>query len=54
LHEGATETRKVEKGGRRNERMGYGAAAVERGRRAVEVEASQARTTGQPAEKPKG
>ena len=49
------ETRKVEKGGRRNEVMGYGAAAVVvRGRRAVEVEASQARTTGQSPEKPKG
>jgi len=49
------ETRKVEKGVWRNEMMGYGGAAVVvRGRRAVEVEASQARTTGQSPEKPKG
>ena len=55
LHEGAMETRKVEKGVWRNEMMGYGGAAVVvRGRRAVEVEASQARTTGQSPEKPKG
>jgi hypothetical protein len=37
-----------------NEEMGYGAAAVLRGRRGMELVALQARRMGQSAEKPKG
>jgi hypothetical protein len=53
LHDGARETTKVELV-ELNERTGYGAAAVLRGRRGVEAVALQPRRKGQSPEKPKG
>ena len=53
MHESARETRKVE-AVELNDRIGYGAAAVLRGRRGVEAVALQSRRMGQSPEKPKG